>query len=130
MHGADAVSLPLPQSPLTPEQLRTIEDTVQEAVQQDKPVYMEEVPLELTACIPGLRSLEEVSRATLLVAMAVLDIPSGSYLSSTSHYSPAPPLQVYPDPVRVVSVGVPVACALDPMSQAALQASVELCCGT
>ncbi|XP_003473879.2 alanine--tRNA ligase, mitochondrial isoform X1 [Cavia porcellus] len=84
------------QSPLTPEQLRTIEDTVQEAVQQDKPVYMEEVPLELTACIPGLRSLEEV----------------------------------YPDPVRVVSVGVPVACALDPMSQAALQASVELCCGT
>lgn len=38
--------------------------------------------------------------------------------------------QVYPDPVRVVSVGVPVARALDPASQAALQTSVELCCGT
>ncbi|XP_013372294.1 PREDICTED: alanine--tRNA ligase, mitochondrial isoform X2 [Chinchilla lanigera] len=84
------------QAPLTPEQLRTVEGTVQEAVQQDKPVYMEEVPLALTTCVPGLRSFDEV----------------------------------YPDPVRVVSVGVPVACALDPMSQAALQASVELCCGT
>lgn len=38
--------------------------------------------------------------------------------------------EVYPDPVRVVSVGVPVAQALDPASQAALQTSVELCCGT
>lgn len=38
--------------------------------------------------------------------------------------------QVYPDPVRVVSVGVPVAHALHPASQAALQTSVELCCGT
>ncbi|XP_054425412.1 alanine--tRNA ligase, mitochondrial [Pteronotus mesoamericanus] len=38
--------------------------------------------------------------------------------------------EVYPDPVRVVSVGVPVARALDSASQAALQASVELCCGT
>ncbi|KAM5166679.1 alanine--tRNA ligase, mitochondrial isoform 1-T1 [Callospermophilus lateralis] len=84
------------QAPLTPEQLRRIEDTVQEAVGQDKAVYMEEVPLALTAHIPGLRSLDEV----------------------------------YPDPVRVVSVGVPVACALDPASQAALQTSVELCCGT
>ncbi|XP_008570868.1 PREDICTED: alanine--tRNA ligase, mitochondrial [Galeopterus variegatus] len=38
--------------------------------------------------------------------------------------------EVYPDPVRVVSVGVPVAHALDPASKAALQTSVELCCGT
>uniref|UniRef100_A0A5F8H2U3 Alanine--tRNA ligase n=1 Tax=Monodelphis domestica TaxID=13616 RepID=A0A5F8H2U3_MONDO len=38
--------------------------------------------------------------------------------------------EVYPDPVRVVSVGVPVAIALAPTSQAALQTSVELCCGT
>ncbi|XP_011926782.1 PREDICTED: alanine--tRNA ligase, mitochondrial isoform X5 [Cercocebus atys] len=84
------------QTALTPEQLRAVENTVQEAVQQDKPVYMEEVPLALTAQVPGLRSLDEV----------------------------------YPDPVRVVSVGVPVAHALDPASQAALQTSVELCCGT
>ncbi|XP_023068705.1 alanine--tRNA ligase, mitochondrial isoform X5 [Piliocolobus tephrosceles] len=84
------------QTALTPEQLRAVENTVQEAVQQDKPVYMEEVPLALTAHVPGLRSLDEI----------------------------------YPDPVRVVSVGVPVAHALDPASQAALQTSVELCCGT
>ncbi|XP_007934374.1 alanine--tRNA ligase, mitochondrial [Orycteropus afer afer] len=38
--------------------------------------------------------------------------------------------EVYPDPVRVVSVGVPVAQALDPTSQVAMQTSVELCCGT
>ncbi|XP_030653343.1 alanine--tRNA ligase, mitochondrial isoform X1 [Nomascus leucogenys] len=84
------------QTPLTPEQLQAVENTVQEAVGQDKAVYMEEVPLALTAQVPGLRSLDEV----------------------------------YPDPVRVVSVGVPVAHALDPASQAALQTSVELCCGT
>ncbi|XP_007970584.3 alanine--tRNA ligase, mitochondrial isoform X3 [Chlorocebus sabaeus] len=84
------------QTALTPQQLRAVENTVQEAVQQDKPVYMEEVPLALTAQVPGLRCLDEV----------------------------------YPDPVRVVSVGVPVAHALDPASQAALQTSVELCCGT
>ncbi|XP_035151693.2 alanine--tRNA ligase, mitochondrial isoform X2 [Callithrix jacchus] len=84
------------QTPLTPEQLRAVENTVQEAVGQDKAVYMEEVALALTAQVPGLCSLDEV----------------------------------YPDPVRVVSVGVPVAHALDPASQAALQTSVELCCGT
>ncbi|XP_032155471.1 alanine--tRNA ligase, mitochondrial isoform X2 [Sapajus apella] len=84
------------QTPLTPEQLRAVENTVQEAVRQDKAVYMEEVALALTAQVPGLRTLDEV----------------------------------YPDPVRVVSVGVPVAHALDPASQAALQTSVELCCGT
>ncbi|XP_053078710.1 alanine--tRNA ligase, mitochondrial isoform X3 [Acinonyx jubatus] len=84
------------QAPLTPEQLRAVEGTVQEAVGQDEAVYMEEVALARTAHVPGLRFLDEV----------------------------------YPDPVRVVSVGVPVAEALDLASQAALQTSVELCCGT
>uniref|UniRef100_A0A452TFG1 Alanine--tRNA ligase n=1 Tax=Ursus maritimus TaxID=29073 RepID=A0A452TFG1_URSMA len=84
------------QAPLTPEQLREVEGTVQDAVGQDEPVYMEDVALARTAHVPGLRSLDEV----------------------------------YPDPVRVVSVGVPVARALDPASQAALRTSVELCCGT
>ncbi|XP_073081188.1 alanine--tRNA ligase, mitochondrial isoform X2 [Manis javanica] len=83
-------------APMTPEQLRAVEGTVQEAVGQDKAVYMEEVALARTAHVPGLRFLDEV----------------------------------YPDPVRVVSVGVPVAQALGPGSQAALQTSVELCCGT
>ncbi|XP_036623332.1 alanine--tRNA ligase, mitochondrial [Trichosurus vulpecula] len=38
--------------------------------------------------------------------------------------------EIYPDPVRVVSVGVPIANALAPTSQAALHTSIELCCGT
>uniref|UniRef100_A0A8C8VGV8 alanine--tRNA ligase n=1 Tax=Pelusios castaneus TaxID=367368 RepID=A0A8C8VGV8_9SAUR len=38
--------------------------------------------------------------------------------------------EVYPDPVRVVSVGVPIESALTLNSQAAMQTSVELCCGT
>ncbi|KAG5196951.1 hypothetical protein R6Z07F_016701 [Ovis aries] len=84
------------QAPLTPEQLRAVEVTVQKAVGRDEAVYMEEVALARTAHVPGLRSLDEV----------------------------------YPDPVRVVSVGVPVAHALDPASRAALHTSVELCCGT
>ncbi|XP_077198382.1 alanine--tRNA ligase, mitochondrial isoform X3 [Paroedura picta] len=37
---------------------------------------------------------------------------------------------VYPDLARVVSVGVPVERTLGPESQAAMHASVELCCGT
>lgn len=52
---------PTPQTPMTTEQLRTVESYVQEAVEQDKPVYVEEVPLAHTASIPGLRSLDEVS---------------------------------------------------------------------
>lgn len=55
------VPLRHPQAPLTTEQLRTVESYVQEAVGQDKAVYMEEVPLAHTAHIPGLRSLDEVS---------------------------------------------------------------------
>ncbi|XP_049621438.1 alanine--tRNA ligase, mitochondrial [Suncus etruscus] len=84
------------QAPLSPEQLRAVEGTVRQAVEQDEAVYTEEVSLALTANVPGLRFLDEV----------------------------------YPDPVRVVSVGVPVAQALDVTSQAAMETSVELCCGT
>ncbi|NXJ06813.1 SYAM protein, partial [Odontophorus gujanensis] len=36
----------------------------------------------------------------------------------------------YPDPVRIVSLGVPVETLLTSNSQAAMQTSVELCCGT
>ncbi|XP_063774948.1 alanine--tRNA ligase, mitochondrial [Pseudophryne corroboree] len=38
--------------------------------------------------------------------------------------------EVYPDPVRVVSVGVSTETLLNPSSTAARQTSVELCCGT
>lgn len=96
---------------------------MQKAVGQDEAVYMEEVALAHTAHVPGLRSLDEVSWGR----------PHGgdclfSY-RPINRSVPSHP-QVYPDPVRVVSVGVPVAHALDPASQAALQTSVELCCGT
>ncbi|KAM9239859.1 alanine--tRNA ligase, mitochondrial isoform 2-T2 [Leptosomus discolor] len=36
----------------------------------------------------------------------------------------------YPDPVRIVSLGVPVESVLTSDSEAAMQTSVELCCGT
>ncbi|KFU84719.1 hypothetical protein M959_06360, partial [Chaetura pelagica] len=36
----------------------------------------------------------------------------------------------YPDPVRIVSLGVPVESVLTRDSEAAMQTSVELCCGT
>lgn len=97
---------------------------MQEAVRQDEAVYMEEVALALTAHVPGLRCLDEVSWGSSL---------GGDHFPPIyrpfSRPVPSHP-QVYPDPVRVVSVGVPVAQALDPASQAALQTSVELCCGT
>ncbi|KAG9469907.1 hypothetical protein GDO78_019390 [Eleutherodactylus coqui] len=38
--------------------------------------------------------------------------------------------EVYPDPVRVVSVGVPVEKLMNPSCEDGLQTSVELCCGT
>lgn len=38
--------------------------------------------------------------------------------------------QGYPDPVRIVSLGVPVESVLTRDSEAAMQTSVELCCGT
>ena len=95
---------------------------MQEAVGQDEAVYMEEVALARTAHVPGLRSLDEVSWGGPLVRL-----PAPHRL--VNRLVPSPP-QVYPDPVRVVSVGVPVAEALDLASQVALQTSVELCCGT
>lgn len=113
------------QAPLTPEQLREVEGTVQDAVGQDEPVYMEDVALARTARVPGLRSLDEVSWGVPHLVKITRPPPH----RLVDRLVPLHP-QVYPDPVRVVSVGVPVARALDPASQAALRTSVELCCGT
>lgn len=98
---------------------------MQEAVGQDEAVYTEEVALAHTAHVPGLRSLDEVS----WVSPTLWRSPSPHRRRPIKRPVPSHP-QVYPDPVRVVSVGVPVAHALDPASQAALHTSVELCCGT
>lgn len=73
---------PHPQAPLTTEQLRTVESYVQEVVGQDKPVYMEEVPLAHTAHIPGLRSLDEVSHRRV--------IPEGFPCPSQAANNPCP----------------------------------------
>ncbi|XP_075411133.1 alanine--tRNA ligase, mitochondrial [Tenrec ecaudatus] len=70
-------------------------------------------------------AVQEAVRQDELVYMEEVD------LALTAHVPGLRSLdEVYPDPVRVVSVGVPVAQALDPASGAALQTSVELCCGT
>lgn len=122
-------STPPHQAPLTPEQLRAVEGTVQDAVGQDEPVYMEDVALALTAHVPGLRSLDEVSWGVPPLGEDHLPFTHTHTRRLVNRLVPLHP-QVYPDPVRVVSVGVPVARALDPASQAALRTSVELCCGT
>lgn len=96
---------------------------MQKAVGQDEAVYMEEVALAHTAHVPGLRSLDEVSWGRPLGGDCLF--PHRPINRPVSSHP-----QVYPDPVRVVSVGVPVARALDLASQAALHTSVELCCGT
>nr|XP_058932489.1 alanine--tRNA ligase, mitochondrial isoform X1 [Kogia breviceps] len=117
------------QAPLTPEQLRAVEGTVQKAVGQDEAVYMEEVALARTAHVPGLRSLDEVHWGSPRGGGCLPSPPPSPPLRPLNRPVPCH-CQVYPDPVRVVSVGVPVAQALNPASQAALQTSVELCCGT
>ncbi|XP_028335362.1 alanine--tRNA ligase, mitochondrial isoform X4 [Physeter macrocephalus] len=117
------------QAPLTPEQLRAVEGTVQKAVGQDEAVYVEEVALARTARVPGLRSLDEVHWGSPRGGGCLPGPPPSPPLRPLNRPVPSH-CQVYPDPVRVVSVGVPVAQALNPASQAALQTSVELCCGT
>lgn len=118
-----------------------MEATVQEAVERNESVHMEEVALARTACVPGLRSLDEVSWGPFGCRWSTCfrHTQETSFCSSSSPFLYPLPLalrsvscspQVYPDPVRVVSVGVPVAQALAPASQVALQTSVELCCGT
>ncbi|XP_023618073.1 alanine--tRNA ligase, mitochondrial isoform X2 [Myotis lucifugus] len=59
------------QAPLTPEQLRAVESTVQEAVRQDEAVYMEEVALAHTAHVPGLRCLDEAREVGQSLAQEV-----------------------------------------------------------
>lgn len=102
---------------------------MQKAVGQDEAVYMEEVALARTAHVPGLRSLDEVCWGSPQDGGCLPAPPPSPPLRSLNRPVPSH-CQVYPDPVRVVSVGVPVAQALNPASQAALQTSVELCCGT
>ncbi|XP_072406597.1 alanine--tRNA ligase, mitochondrial [Chiloscyllium punctatum] len=81
-------------TPITGQQLETVEQIVRDVICRDECVYTAEVPLNQVNCIKGLRSIDEV----------------------------------YPDPVRVVSVGLPVKQLLH--SNNKQHTSVELCCGT
>ncbi|XP_043543313.1 alanine--tRNA ligase, mitochondrial isoform X4 [Chiloscyllium plagiosum] len=81
-------------TPVTGQQLETVEQIVRDVICRDESVYTAEVPLNQVNCIKGLRSIDEV----------------------------------YPDPVRVVSVGLPVNQLLH--SNNKQHTSVELCCGT
>ncbi|KAJ8392429.1 hypothetical protein AAFF_G00075540 [Aldrovandia affinis] len=79
---------------LSSQQLRDVEETMQDIITRNEALHIQELPLALANQIPGLRTVDEV----------------------------------YPDPVRVVSVGIPIADLVDPPSDRAT--SVELCCGT
>ncbi|KRX52310.1 Alanine--tRNA ligase, cytoplasmic [Trichinella sp. T9] len=103
-------------APLTVEQLVRIEQIVANIVNSDVEIYMQEVPLGVAKTIAGLRlTADEVIRRR----------------STVQFFYTALPLQTYPDPVRVVSVGTPVDALLkDPDGPGAKLASVEFCGGT
>lgn len=75
------------QAPLTPEQLREVEGTVQDAVGQDEPVYMEDVALARTARVPGLRSLDEVSWGVPHLVKITRPPPPTGWLTDLSPYT-------------------------------------------
>lgn len=79
---------------LTTSQLQHVDRCVNDIISANQIVHSQELPLQKTRSISGLRTVDEV----------------------------------YPDPVRVVSVAVPVSELLD--GQTDRQTSVELCCGT
>ncbi|KAL3995717.1 nicolin-1 [Sarotherodon galilaeus] len=83
-------------------------------------VHSQELPLQRARGISGLRTVDEVSSGFAFWVTCCLTC----CLTCHRHLF----LQVYPDPVRVVSVEVPVTELLDERSER--QTSVELCCGT
>ena len=113
------LTLSLPQGSLSVSQLQQVEKCVNDIVSANQIVYSQELPLQTARSIRGLRTVDEVnvSPSSDLVRLSVGALTVCNFLS-----------QVYPDPVRVVAVAVPVSELLDNGTDR--QTSVELCCGT
>ncbi|KAK9307987.1 hypothetical protein QLX08_001892 [Tetragonisca angustula] len=83
---------------MTAEQIRKVEEIVNNMIKENKKVYAKESNLAQAKTIQGLRAMFE---------------------------------ETYPDPVRIVSLGIQVEdLEKDPLSPGALQTSVEFCGGT
>ncbi|XP_033333282.2 alanine--tRNA ligase, cytoplasmic [Megalopta genalis] len=83
---------------MTPEQVKQVEEIINNIVKEKKKVYTRECSLSLAKTIQGLRAMFE---------------------------------ETYPDPVRIVSLGVPIEdLEKDPLGPCAMQTSVEFCGGT
>ena len=89
-----------------------------ELISADHGVHSQELPLQTARSIQGLRMVDEAS----LAVRAAYPATQLCLIFVCVH------VQVYPDPVRVVSVAVPVSDLL--VGQSDRQTSVELCCGT
>ena len=86
------------QRAMTVQEVKKVEDIVNEVSTKNEPVYAKETALASAKAIQGLR--------------AIFD-------------------EVYPDPVRVVSVGIPVEeLTSDPMGPGGSLTSIEFCGGT
>lgn len=109
-----------PQGSLSVSQLQQVERCVNDVVSANQIVHSEELPLQRARSISGLRTVDEVSCLHLSVSWGH-GSPGGL---SVLFWCP----QVYPDPVRVVSVDVPVSELFG--DQVDKETSVELCCGT
>lgn len=83
---------------MTAEQIRKVEEIVNDMIKENKKVYTKESNLALAKTIQGLRAMFE---------------------------------ETYPDPVRIVSLGIQVEdLEKDPLGPGGLQTSVEFCGGT
>lgn len=109
-----------PQGSLSVSQLQQVERCVNDIISANQIVHSQELPLQRARGISGLRTVDEVSSDFAFWVTCCLTC----CLTCHRHLF----LQVYPDPVRVVSVELPVTELLDKQSDR--QTSVELCCGT
>lgn len=83
---------------MSAEQIRKVEEIVNNMIKENKKVYAKESNLARAKTIQGLRAMFE---------------------------------ETYPDPVRIVSLGIQVEdLEKDPLGPGALQTSVEFCGGT
>lgn len=105
------------------EQVQKVEEIAQKLIDTHKPVYARDTKLADAKEIDGLRAVfDEVSGYTLLFVIVIVVCKSDLCYNC---------FQTYPDPVRVVSVGIDVEDLLsNPKSGQAKDTSVEFCGGT
>lgn len=109
-----------PQGSLSVSQLQQVETCVNNMISANQIVHSQELPLHRARTIRGLRMVDEVNNRDLSHSL--------HHCLTVCRCTNSLCLQVYPDPVRVVSVGVEVSELLE--DQTDRQTSVELCCGT